>query len=179
MILPVLIAIAWAATFASNTRETKKAETPVELAHVSNSFQFVVHGPLSRVAPLFGPEAERSWAGKHWNPEFVYPQEAKDVQGAVFTVQHGSHKGVWVNTVFDLAGGRMQYVYFIPDVLVSTVDVKLTPLDSSSTTVDVTYVRTALVAEANDDVRSLGDRDRASGPEWQDAIEAYFKDQRK
>jgi hypothetical protein len=179
MILPALITFALAATFASNSQEAKKAEAPVELAHVSNSLHFVVHAPLSRVAPLFGPEAERNWAGKHWNPEFVYPQEAKDVQGAVFTVKHGSHTGVWVNTVFDLETGRMQYVYFIADVLVTTVDVKLTPLGASDTTVDVTYVRTALVADANDDVRSLGDRDRAAGPEWQEAIEGYFKDQHK
>src|SRR5271156_6973838 len=101
-------------------------------AHVSNSFQFVVRAPLIRTAALFGPEGERCWAGQHWNPEFLFPQPGKDVQGAVFTVQHGPHKSVWVNTLFDPEGGRMQYVSFVPDTLVSTVDVRLTPVDSSS-----------------------------------------------
>jgi hypothetical protein len=140
-------------------------------AHLSNRFQFMVRAPLSRAAVLFGPEGERCWAGRDWNPEFVYPQPAKDIEGAVFTVQHGPHHSVWVNTLFDPTGGRMQYVSFIPDVLVSVVEVRLSALDLSSTSVEVTYARTALKASANDEVQSMGKRDRASGPEWQQAIE--------
>ena len=142
-----------------------------EVVHVSNSFHFEVAAPLERVAPLFGPEGERGWAGKHWNPEFLYPRPAKDVQGAVFLVQHGPHTSVWMNTVFDLSGGRMQYVAFIDDVVVTTVDVKLVSIDSSHTSADVTYTRTALQPAANDDVRAMGESDRESGPDWQKSIE--------
>lgn len=147
-------------------------------AHVLNSFQFVLRAPLSRAAPLFGPEGERCWAGQHWNPEFLYPQPGKDVQGAVFTVQQGPHKSVWVTTVFDQAGGRMQYVSFVPGTLVSTVDVRLTALDASSTRVEVTYARTALDAAANDHVLGMGKSDRESGPDWQQAIESCLTGQR-
>jgi hypothetical protein len=86
-------------------------------------------------------------------------------------VQHGPHKSVWVNTVFDLAGGRMQYVSFIPDTLVSTVDVRLSNLTPSTTKVEVIYVRTALDVAANEDVLALGTGDAGNGPEWQKAIE--------
>ena len=140
-------------------------------AHVSNSFQFVVRAPLIRAAALFGPEGERCWAGQHWNPEFLFPQPAKDVQGAVFTVQHGPHKSVWVNTLFDTAAGRMQYVSFIPEALVSTVDVRLSALGAASTRVEVTYARTALNIAANGDVQAMGKSDAQSGPDWQQAIE--------
>jgi hypothetical protein len=158
-----------------NLQTTPPAAAP---AYVSNSFQFVVKAPLSRAAPLFGPEGERCWAGQHWNPEFLYPQPGKDVQGAVFTVQHGPHKSVWVNTLFDPVGGRMQYVSFIPDTLVSTVDVRLTVLDPLRTGVEVTYARTALDAAANDHVQAMGKSDRESGPEWQHAIESCLTTQR-
>ena len=156
---------------AMNSPQRIETMPPTELVHVSNSFHFDVSAPLERVAPLFGPEAERGWAGKHWNPVFLYPQPGKDVQGAVFTVQHGPHNSVWINTIFDVPGGRMQYVSFIPDVLVTIVDVKLTPLDRSHTTVEVTYTRTALQTAANDDVQALGNRDRDSGPDWQKSVE--------
>jgi hypothetical protein len=139
------------------------------VAHVSNSFQFVIPTPLHRAAPLFGPEGERCWAGQEWNPNFLYPQPAQDVQGAVFTTQRGSHTSVWVNTLFE--PGRMQYVCFVPGIVVSTVDVRLTALDASSTSVEVTYIRTALHLEANDDVQTMGKRDRESGPHWQQVIE--------
>src|ERR1700734_1249245 len=111
--------------------------------HVSNSFELIVHAPLSRAAPLFGPEGERCWAGQNWNPQFLYPQPGKDVQGAVFTGQRGPETSLWVTTLFDPEGGRMEYLFFPPGIPVFAVDVRLTPLDSSSTSVEVTYVRTA------------------------------------
>jgi hypothetical protein len=147
-------------------------------AHVSNTFHLVVRAPLSRAATLFGPEGERCWAGPHWNPEFVYPQPGQDLQGAVFTVQHGPHRAVWVNTVFDTAVGRMQYVSFIPDTLVFTVDVRLSAVDPTHTDVEVTYARTALNAAVNDEVEAMGTRDQESGPEWQEAIEKCLHEAR-
>jgi hypothetical protein len=155
----------------NSPQQVESSKPSTELVHVSNTFHFEVPASLARVAPLFGPEAERGWAGKHWNPEFLYPMPAKDTQGAVFKVQHGPHSSVWVNTLFDLSGGRMQYVAFIDDVVVTIVDVKLTSTDSSHTAVEVTYTRTALRSAANDDVRALGNSDRESGPEWQKGVE--------
>jgi hypothetical protein len=46
-------------------------------AHVTNSFDFEIAAPFARLAPLFGPEAERAWAGEHWDPVFLYPQPVK------------------------------------------------------------------------------------------------------
>lgn len=140
-------------------------------AHVVNTFRFQLAAPLARVAPLFGPEGERCWAGKHWDPHFLYPQPARDTEGAVFTVQHGPHTSVWVNTVFDLDHGRMQYVSVIDGVVVSVIDVRLTALDASHTSVEVTYARTALDPAANDVVTAMGSDDRDSGPHWQQSIE--------
>jgi hypothetical protein len=156
---------------ANSSQSLKPADSSAELVHVTNTFHFDIAAPVARVAPLFGPEAERSWAGKHWNPEFLYPQPAKDTEGAVFRVQHGQHTSVWVNTLFDLPSGRIQYVAFIDGVVVTTVDVKLTSIDPSHTTVQVTYTRTALQSAANDDVQALGNNDRDSGPDWQKSIE--------
>lgn len=144
-------------------------------AHVSNSFEFDVRAPLAEVAPMFGPAAERCWAGKHWKPEFLYPQPAKDVEGAVFTVAHGPHTSVWVNTIFDVVGGRMQYVAVIPGVTAFTVDVRLSVAGATVTHVKVTYTRTALDASANDTVVATGDEDRGSGPDWQRVIASYLK----
>jgi hypothetical protein len=156
-----------------NTRQAAEAMQPVtSVIHVSNTFEFRIGAPLSRVAPLFGPEGERCWAGKHWDPQFLYPQPAKDAQGSVFTVQHGPHNSIWVTTVFDLAAGRMQYVAVIPAAVISVIDVRLTAVDGAHTAVEVTYARTALSAGANDDVSAMGADDRDSGPHWQQAVEA-------
>jgi hypothetical protein len=166
-----------AASLAMSEEPDKQTSSP--FAHVKNSFQFVVHAPFDRTATLFGPDMERSWAGDRWNPTFIYPQPARDVHGAIFTIRHGQKTSTWVNTVFDLTVGRMQYVYFIPDTLVTIIDVHLTPVDRSTTRVEVTYVRTALQSAANQHVRELGEKDRESGPEWQQAIETYLHADRR
>lgn len=139
--------------------------------HLSASFQFEVKASFARTAVLFGPESEKGWAGERWQPKFLYPEPGADVKGAVFTVQHGPHTSVWVNTVYDVAGGKMQYVAIIPGVVATTVDVRLTGEGENKTRVEVSYVRTALDAAANDDVREMSQHDAGSGPEWQEAIE--------
>jgi hypothetical protein len=147
---------------------------PQPRAHVSNSFGFTINAPMHDAAPLFGPEGERVWAGDDWNPQFVFPTPARDVEGAVFTVRHGEHTAVWVNTLFDLEGGHMQYVYVLADLLATTIDVRLHPIDAAHTGVDVTYGRTALRPEADEHVLSLGKHDSEQGKEWADGINAYL-----
>lgn len=149
--------------------------TAAALAHVRNSFKLTVHASYKDAAPLFGPNGERSWGGAHWNPQFLYPQPGEDVQGAVFTVAHGSHTSVWLNTVFDLDARHFQYVYFIPEVVVTQIDVGFRPVDEHNTEVQVVYTRTALMPEANEDVQSLGEADRANGEHWQKAVNDYLE----
>lgn len=85
---------------------------------------------------------------------------------------------MWVATLFDLAGGRMQYVSVVPGTRLSVIDVQLTARDASTTSVEVRYVRTALDISANDEVQALGESDRQEGPHWQEAIESYLREQR-
>lgn len=144
-------------------------------AHTVNSFSLTVAQGYPKAAALFGPEGEKMWAGPGWEPQFLYPQPARDVQGAVFTLAHGERTAVWVNTLFDVAARHFQYVYVVPEVQAVTIDVRFRPLDAEHTAVEVTYARTALSAEANEVVLTQGKKDAASGPEWQREIEAGLK----
>jgi hypothetical protein len=130
--------------------------------------------PYKEAAPLFGPEGERVWAGKHWNPRFLYPRPAHDEQGAVFTIEHGPVTAVWVNTLFDLEGRHFIYAYFIPGILVSTIDVRFALADQKTTQVHVIYTRTALVPEGNEHVTAFTAMDKTAGHDWQQAIDGYL-----
>jgi hypothetical protein len=144
------------------------------LLHVITSFDLVVHAPFEKTAPLFGPEGERAWAGKHWNPEFIHPQPAADIEGAVFTIQHGPYKAVWVNTLFDREARHFQYVYFLPSLMVTVIDVRFEVVNTNSTGVHVVYTRTALTPEGNQHVAAMSEGDKTAGPEWQKSIDEYF-----
>lgn len=147
------------------------AATPV--AHTRTEFRFTVDAPFEQVAPLFGAHEERTWS-EGWDPEFIYPNPARDQQGMVFKVAHGQFSSVWVNTAFDLAAGHIQYAYVLNDAMVTTIDIHLTRECEKKTGVAVVYERTALMAEANGHVQHFAKGDEGAGKEWGDAINAYF-----
>jgi hypothetical protein len=144
------------------------------LMHTETAFSLVVQLPYAEAVPLFGLEGERAWAGKHWDPQFIYPKPARDVEGAVFTVKHGAFSAVWVNAVFNLEARHLQYVYFIPDLMVTTINVRFKPLDEATTQVNVVYARTALTPDGNEHVFAMTEGDKSAGKDWQQAIDRYL-----
>jgi hypothetical protein len=147
---------------------------PEPLTHVSTSFDLAVHASYAKTAPLFGPQGERPWAGKHWNPEFIHPQPAADIEGAVFTIQHGPYKAVWVNTLFDLEARHFQYVYFLPDLMVTVIDVRFKTIAPDLTGVHVVYTRTALTPQGNEHVSAMSEGDKTAGSDWQKGLDEYL-----
>ncbi len=143
--------------------------------HTETTFDVSVHAPYPETAKLFSPEGERAWAGKHWDPQFVHPVPASDKQGAVFTISHGAMNAVWVIAQHDLEARHFQYVYFIADLMVTTIDVRFRVVDSDTTAVTVTYARTAVTPEGDAHVKTMSEGDRTAGKEWQQAIDAYLK----
>lgn len=160
-----------------STHNQSPAPASTQPVQVRSAFQFDLNVPPAQAAPLFGPEGERCWAGDNWDPHFVFPQPAHDQQDAVFTIAHGPYNMTWVNTVFNLPEGHMQYVAFIPSALAMTVDVRLTPTPNG-THVDVTYVHTALDPSLNARVAEMAEFHRKGGPDWVQNIESCLKQHR-
>jgi len=142
-------------------------------AHTEERFVFTAHAPMEQAAPLFGADKERVWAPR-WDPQFIHPSPAADGQGMVFTVAHDHLRAAWVNTAFDLKVGRVQYVYVIPDHLVTVITINLQP-QGNQTRVEVQYDRTALSAEADTHALNMAKHDREAGPEWEKQINAYLE----
>jgi hypothetical protein len=149
------------------------APKPEPLRHVETRFNLMVHASYLDTAPLFGASGERAWAGANWNPDFIFPLPEKDVEGAVFTVSHGARKAVWVNTLFDMEAKHFQYVYFLPDIMVTVIDVRFKSPDARTTAVTVVYQRTAITSEGNEHVEVMSEGDRNAGKDWQQAIDSY------
>ncbi|MGB8322232.1 MAG: hypothetical protein WCE52_04645 [Candidatus Acidiferrum sp.] len=141
--------------------------------HSKETFAFTANGAMEEVAPLFGADKERVWAPE-WNPQFVYPVPVKDAEGMVFNVAHGHRRAVWVCTEYDLEKGRVQYVYVIPEALLTVITLKMKPAEKQ-TAVEVTYERTALSAEADEHVRHMAEGDRGLGPEWEKQVNGYLE----
>ena len=169
-------ALAWLALFYHLHRRRAAARRAV--VHVRNEFEFTAHAPYRVVAPLFGAEGERAWSGGNWDPHFLYPQPAEDIQGAVFTIRHGHRHSYWINTCFDQSARHFQYVYVIPEAMVVLIDVRFSEVDAANTKVNVAYERTALDPGANAHVQELGNADRQGGKEWGTAVNDYLAKQK-
>jgi hypothetical protein len=150
------------------------ATSPRAAVHTREQFEFIADAPLDVAWPLFGADAERAWA-PDWHPTFIWPAPATDEEGMVFTVVQGDHTAVWVNTVLDRVANRIQYVYVIPDLVVTVITLKLRPT-GPATHVAVTYERTALADAARDAVSQMAGRDKVAGPEWALQINNHLRD---
>jgi hypothetical protein len=166
---PLLVAGIWAFH-----RSHVPASSSEPLAHARSEFSFTVHAPMSVAAPLFGPDAERAWGGSGWQPRFLYPEPARDVEGAVFSVQHGGHESTWVLSVLDILGGHVQYVSLIDGVILTRIDTHLKAIGAEPA-VTVVYERTSLQAGANEHVKSLGQTDGGVAKHWESNINDYLK----
>jgi hypothetical protein len=141
--------------------------------HTREQFTLVAHAPFELAWPLFGAHKERDWA-PDWNPSFVWPEKPLDREGMVFTIRRGDKTAIWVNTIFDETTRRIQYVYLIPDVLVTVITLELEP-NGDSTRVEVLYERTALAEAANEMVRDMAASDRIEGEKWSRQINTYLR----
>jgi len=176
IVLAVAIAVLIAAAVVHlhlHHHHSNLASTP--MSHAKSEFTFTVNAPATVAFPLFGPEGERPWAGAHWDPQFIYPKPAQDVEGAVFRVHHGHHEATWVNTSFDAQAGHAAYVYVIDGKLATRIDVQLTPVTPQTTSVRVMYERTALDPSVYKDVGEMAQTDPRMGPEWEKAIADYLQ----
>jgi hypothetical protein len=140
--------------------------------HTREQFEFIANAPVDVAWPLFGAEGERAWA-PDWHPKFVWPASATDQEGMVFKVAHGERTAVWVNTAFDRAANRIQYVYVIPDIVVTVITLNLREI-AQSTHVAVIYERTALAAAADEVVSQMAAGDGAAGAQWGRQINDYL-----
>ncbi len=147
------------------------------MLHARSEFRFTIRAPYAEAAPLFGALKERVWAGEEWNPQFLHPTPAADIQGAVFVAEGHIGPTTWINTAFNLAAGHVQYVYFVAGSMVTLIDIHLTSI-GTSTEVHVAYERTALSPEMNSSVRALHVHDQKMGPHWEESIHAYFAKER-
>ena len=91
----------------------------------------------------------------------------------VFVVRQGEKNAVWVNTAFDPIGRRIQYVYVIPEVVVTVITLDLMP-KGDCTAIRVVYERTALADAANELVKNMAAADRVAGKQWEQQINRHL-----
>jgi hypothetical protein len=121
----------------------------------TQSFTIVLNGSVSDVTPLFGPVREAEWA-PDWSPRFIHPAQGVQREGVVFTTSrgHGSDR-LWLLTTYDVGNGRVEYVVVTPALTANEIKIRVVPDGEQHSKATITYRRSALAPEGNDEVAKL------------------------
>jgi len=119
------------------------------------SFTIVLNGSVADVTPLFGPVREAEWA-PGWSPRFIHPARALQREGAVFNTTNDDGKDrFWLLTTYDPGNGRVEYVAITPAFTANEIKIRVVPDGEQHSKATITYRRSALAPEANDEVAKL------------------------
>ena len=121
----------------------------------TQSFTIGLNGSVADVTPLFGPVREAEWA-PGWSPRFIHPAQALQREGAVFTTTSGDGKDrFWLLTTYDPGNGRVEYVVMAPPFTANEIKIRVVPDGEQHSKATITYRRSALAPEGNDEVAKL------------------------
>ncbi len=130
---------------------------------------------IEQVFPLFTPVKEKLWL-THWEFAPIYHETPSlEESGAVFITQHGNQpEEFWVMADYDPQQHRVQYVRFLPELMVTTIQIECVQL-GDQTRVSVTYTRTGLSEAGNAKLISFtAESYREQMAFWQRAIQYYL-----
>ena len=121
----------------------------------TQSFTIALNGSVADVTPLFGPVREAEWA-PDWSPRFIHPAQGVQREGVVFTTKSG-HGGdrLWLLTTYDVRNGRVEYVVMTPAFTANEIKVRVAPDGVQHCKATITYRRSALAPEGNEEVAKL------------------------
>jgi hypothetical protein len=128
--------------------------TPV-VEQRTQSFTIGLNGSVADVTPLFGPVREAEWA-PDWSPRFIHPAQGVQREGVVFTTTsgHGTER-LWLLTTYDVKNGRVEYVVMTPAFTANEIKIRVRPDGEQHSKATITYRRSALAPEGNDEVARL------------------------
>jgi hypothetical protein len=133
---------------------TEEAST-TEIEQRVQSFTIGLNGSVADVTPLFGPVREAEWA-PDWSPRFIHPAQGAQREGVVFTTTSGRGKDrLWLLTRYDVKQGRVDYVVITPAFSTNEIKIRVVPNGEQQCKATITYRRSALTPEANDEVAKL------------------------
>jgi hypothetical protein len=137
----------------------------------TQSFTIMLNGSVANVTPLFGPVREAEWA-PGWSPHFIYPAHGVQRDGAVFTTASGHGKArLWLLTTYDVRNGRVEYVVVTPAFTADEIKIRVVPDGEQHCKATITYRRSALTPEGNEDVAKLDEHSAEEQRiDWQSAI---------
>lgn len=110
---------------------------------VSYTYEQTINSTTKDIMPLYCPVRELEWC-ENWNPKVVYSKCGLVEKDCVFITSHENQDIVWIITDYDIKSGHVEMFYHVPGVLVTKLEIQLTPINNVKTKAELTYSKTSL-----------------------------------
>ena len=138
--------------------------------------------PPDKVFPLLCPVRESDWL-PGWQYRLIYSDSGTAELGCVFTTPTPPNSAggraaetTWIVTEYDPSAFRIVFVWFDPGLVVTEINIQLTPAEQGTTRTRIRYRYTGLSPEGN---RELATHDRkwfeAKMQNWENTINHYLR----
>ena len=117
--------------------KSKHSSEHIELEH-----QIILDAPINKVFRLFTPSEERKW-DRDFDPEFLYPENGKMREDAVFTTTADRQTTIWMVKQYTTYKHHIAYHRITPGVVAGIVDIKCNPY-GEQTSATIRYSFTTL-----------------------------------
>lgn len=149
-----------------------QVENPHRITH---AYVQTIEGGIDEIMPLFCPVRETEWC-ENWNPKKVYSYSGLVEKNCMFITSHGETDVVWVVTDYDVKKGYVKMIYHIPGLLVTILEVQLTPITENQTTAVVSYTKTSLSPSGREALREFTTENYAiTMDSWEKAMNHFLK----
>lgn len=154
----------------------RRAGATFTAEQVTRSGGFDLACDANTAFPFFSPEGERGWVDG-WDPQPVFPAAAEVAfaSNAVFRLEMGGERSVWVVLDVDHQTHVAEYVYVVEGSRVPRVRVEVTAVAEQRCRVAVSYTITALSEAGNEYVRAFTEEAYAQKMlDWQRRVSAVL-----
>jgi hypothetical protein len=110
---------------------------------ISYTYEQIINGTVKEIMPLYCPVREIDWC-ENWKPKAVYSNSGLVEKDCIFITSHEETDIVWIVTDYDIEKGQVEMFYHIPNVLVTKLEIQVTPIHENKTKAILKYSKTSL-----------------------------------
>lgn len=127
---------------------------------VVRTFTQTIHAAPEAVFPLLCPVREMEWLAD-WKARVIYAESGLAETNGVYASLHpGESDTIWMITQRDERRHLIEFVYFVPGVRVTRLNIAVHPLVGKNSRVEITYIYTGISKEGNREITEHGAEDR-------------------
>lgn len=111
---------------------------------ISYTYEQIINGTTKDIMPLYCPVRELEWC-ENWDPTTIFSNTGLVEKDCIFiTPDENNNDVVWIVSDYNIEQGHVVMYYHIPGVLITKLEIQLTPTKVDKTKAILTYSKTSL-----------------------------------